>query len=944
MAVSKPACCGLGSKVDTATLDRRQLAEPKLATVLLNDLAKKGQLEAARRVLAFLQKQGVANVIHVNTLISATGRNEDWERCLSLLAELRPKSIHPTVVSFNAVLKVLGILRWRFAAGLLQEMQFVRSQDIISFNTVLSVMSTNRARWRDVHALMHSMLPATFAPDAFSVTCVTSCLVQNWKVAASIFDEYNGPIDTAAVNALIGLSHSWRSSLHVLFNMRANRIDTTRRSWNSYNFQRHWRLGIAAIQEPKPDVISFNSAASACEKQGLWGFGLELFSIVRTMGLKADIVSYNVAMLASAELPWSGMVTMLDEMVRVRIHPDGASYVAALLRKNEGPSLADTLLKHMSRAQVEKDATIVGALIGYACQSEGRWQTALSWLLSLTPKIDQVSCGTAISTFEKAQRWKESLELFILQKAKRIQLDVISTGAALSRHSYQPFGCESMGRQKVYAICSCDDYDVTPALLAAVIPDFDVLLTNPPFSADEHFSFALDFAMKSGKPWFMILPVHVIFRNLFTPTRELPFRPFFLAPQKKYNFKTPAPLPPPPKENRAKARSRSRLTHTLWTVRSVWCADVPGFDGAPGSLEAVRHIEEDLLLAIYAAKKYELQDACEPTPELLELCSQVSQPECRDDTWDAMMYYRIGLSWKTRRSELIWLDDKVAQVERVAELLDSEPLHLPLLAHALADDPLSVDKMQQTLMELWECSMCECARENMPVVVKPRHGANSCFVFLWPSPGDIDKEQLLQSTKAAMSGEDRSWEKECWQLSQVPRGAVLQPMYSIAVDRQTGPRSRAAPMELKVQVLFGRVVGATLNTHPQPLWVAWNGVLQMWDSQELVARGQVRCKSLDRCYGRSLPPELLSGLQDVLTSKWIFIRDNSERLCRSAGLDELRVDWLLGDAKWGPRIGELTYMGAGSRVTPPLAMRLARAFAAAHLLRLGKMHIEDMVT
>ena len=24
--------------------------------------------------------------------------------------------------------------------------------------------------------------------------------------------------------------------------------------------------------------------------------------------------------------------------------------------------------------------------------------------------------------------------------------------------------------------------------------------------------------------------------------------------------------------------------------------------------------------------------------------------------------------------------------------------------------------------------------------------------------------------------------------------------------------------ELKVQVLFGRVVGATLNTHPQPLW------------------------------------------------------------------------------------------------------------------------------
>lgn len=71
----------------------------------------------------------------------------------------------------------------------------------------------------------------------------------------------------------------------------------------------------------------------------------------------------------------------------------------------------------------------------------------------------------------------------------------------------------------------------------------------------------------------------------------------------------------------------------------------------------------------------------------------------------------------------------------------------------------------------------------------------------------------------------------------------------------------------------------------------------------------------------------------------------------------------MSEAKWGPRIGELTYMGAGSaflhpwnsvefclfrmvssagsRVTPPLAMRLARAFAAGHLLRKGQMHLED---
>ncbi|CAK9062025.1 unnamed protein product [Durusdinium trenchii] len=371
--------------------------------------------------------------------------------------------------------------------------------------------------------------------------------------------------------------------------------------------------------------------------------------------------------------------------------------------------------------------------------------------------------------------------------------------------------------------------------------------------------------------------------------------------------------------------------------------------GAPGTVlqlpyeVAVSHIEAELCAALHAALAttgatgdhggYALCGACEATEELLELCERVSAPDCRDDTWDAVMYHRIGLSWKTRRPELIWLDDKVVQVQRVAELLDGEPLHLPLLAHA--HDAPSLLEMQRIVLEH--------AKDNEPLVVKPRHGANSCFVFLWPSPKEVNVEEIFQSVEAAMAGEDRSWEKECWQLSQVPKGAVLQPMYQIAVDRGSagGPRSRAAPMELKVQVLFGRVVGATLNTHPQPLWVARTGVIQLWDAEDLVQRGQVRCKSLDRCYGRKLPEQLLEQLQEALASDWLFIRDTSERLCRAAGLDELRVDWLLGDAKWGARIGELTYMGAGSRVSPPLAMRLARAFAAGHLLRRQRMRLEE---
>ena len=44
-----------------------------------------------------------------------------------------------------------------------------------------------------------------------------------------------------------------------------------------------------------------------------------------------------------------------------------------------------------------------------------------------------MSCGAAISAFEKAQRWKEALEIcYRLLRERRIRLDVLSTSAAIT--------------------------------------------------------------------------------------------------------------------------------------------------------------------------------------------------------------------------------------------------------------------------------------------------------------------------------------------------------------------------------------------------------------------------------------------------------------------------------------------------------------------------------
>merc|ERR1712232_252377 len=80
-----------------------------------------------------------------------------------------------------------------------------------------------------------------------------------------------------------------------------------------------------------------------------------------------------------------------------------------------------------------------------------------------------------------------------------------------------------------------------------------------------------------------------------------------------------------------------------------------------------------------------------------------------------------------------------------------------------------------------------------------------------------------------------------------------------------------------------------------------------------------------------LPAGMVDSLQQSIRCHWSEIRDLSERFARSVGLHEIRIDWLLGDAHWGARVGELTYMGVFADRVGPVSARVAKAFAAGHV-------------
>ena len=191
-------------------------------------------------------------------------------------------------------------------------------------------------------------------------------------------------------------------------------------------------------------------------------------------------------------------------------------------------------------------------------------------------------------------------------------------------------------------------------------------------------------------------------------------------------------------------------------------------------------------------------------------------------------------------------------------------------------------------------------------------------------------------------------ERTSWQISQVPRGVLLQPLYrssvspvllteqeAAAIDtsvlKPAGVESgvgRHAPLELKPHILFGVVLGGTLHTHPWNLWVAGDtGCIHILPAaaQKGVAR------VFARQFGRTLAPAAMEELRKVLTSAdWAFIRTRSCEVAAASQMDELRCDWLIGDPSLGPRLGEIQYMCSPSRVPACLQPLMAYTFVHCH--------------
>jgi hypothetical protein len=106
---------------------------------------------------------------------------------------------------------------------------------------------------------------------------------------------------------------------------------------------------------------------------------------------------------------------------------------------------------------------------------------------------------------------------------------------------YDPYFCEGVMKGHLASLGFTDVYNELEDFYARVAsktcPEYDVLITNPPYSGD-HPSKLMDFVVASGKPFFLLMPNWVYTKEYYAPALKGKAA-FYVSPMARYMYTTP---------------------------------------------------------------------------------------------------------------------------------------------------------------------------------------------------------------------------------------------------------------------------------------------------------------------------------------------------------------------------------------------------------------------
>lgn len=365
-------------------------------------------------------------------------------------------------------------------------------------------------------------------------------------------------------------------------------------------------------------------------------------------------------------------------------------------------------------------------------------------------------------------------------------------------------------------------------------------------------------------------------------------------------------------------------------------AEMAGEDFLGGDEAAEAAVAAAMAVAALAAPALELVPQCHVLrqglnyggsrkPSQLQTAWDLSDEPNAEELWDGdwnwleLMKVRIRQTYTQRPEELCWVYDKL-EVKALCDSVAGDAIFMPTLAAWRGGEEEDFEAVRAAV------------EQDTPLIVKPTHGSEAVGVTIFSPPSSCGGlPAVLAAVEAALAA--RADRTEPWMLSNLRPGVVVQELYNSgeAACPMAGPPFHC-PLELKVQTLFGRIVFGTVRAFPWQVTVLPDGSIHRWASSRVV-RSQGLPKAWRAAWGAAVAPAALAGLRRTLASDWPRMVAATEAVARQAGLDEVRVDWMLGDRRLGPRIVELQYVGAAGNLRPELRPHLCRCFLRGHRRR-----------
>ncbi|CAE6963981.1 unnamed protein product [Symbiodinium sp. CCMP2592] len=343
-------------------------------------------------------KEGVA----FNSMLSSLSKVGNWELGQSALKEMRCSLVQADHISFTACLDASGRAdQWRRSWFLLKELQTSLRADVVAWNCAIS---SGRA-WQRALEVVAAIPWHALQPDTVSYDSAISRCTGKWQHASSLMG-----------------SSGLRASL-VTYHAAMTAFEAP-----GWCFALNFLQGIGS-ERLLPEVLTYNSAAAACQKALRW---LQASGVLRSMsvsGLQGDSYTCS-AVLGACRDSWALAVELVSGMCRSDLPPNAIVFNALA----SACGLAGQWQLALRSLDAVGDCFTYAAAIS-ACEKAHEWQRAL-WLLYQMPgvclKADAVCFAAAISACEKAARWQHAAVLLQEMLASRVEANVVCYNAAIS--------------------------------------------------------------------------------------------------------------------------------------------------------------------------------------------------------------------------------------------------------------------------------------------------------------------------------------------------------------------------------------------------------------------------------------------------------------------------------------------------------------------------------